>query len=1073
MRKLTRFSLDYRTVTLMGLLVIGYLGFDSFRRLPRRRMPNIPIPFAQIITYYPGASAKDTERLVTKRLEQRFTEINDVKNVFSTTKPGVSIIMVELEYGSPTKANWDKLRNKVEDERDELPNGIRGPFVNDEFADTNIMLLSLVGKPFSYRRLEDYAETVRDRLKRIPDVGKIEIAGTQQEVINLYAKEGLTSDNAPDLQSISQVLAGKNIVYPGAQLYPDDIKVKLDTTGRIERITDLQNLIVHQDRSSGAVVRVGDLFEVEKTTLRPQSLIRRKGEKALVVAVGMRPGANVTKVGEAIERALAELRGVLPPNLRIEKVTDMPTLVTESIQAFNLNLAEAVVIVLLVAMLFMGVRSALVMAIAIPASMLIAFLVMRLIGWDLQTISIAALIIALGMLVDNAIVITDNIHQKLQEGHTRKEAAYKGTVELIAPVLTSTLTTVAIFVPLAFMPGIAGDFVSSIPVVVSIVLLASFLVAVVVTPLMSFYLLKSPPVEMDTEPEEDDHAPADPKTALASPSGAFASVKKWTHRSGVLITDGYDRLLRASLERPWLPVTIAVLLFALAVFGVVKVGKQYFPKAERETFVIDVWLPDAASLEMTRTVVEQIETMLDNDPRVNEHTAFLGQGAPKYDLGINPEPRNSNYAHFVVTVKDPRNTSAVVKQLNRRFRRRIAGARATAKEFRNGPPVGDDIQIRLYGEKLTVLSDLATRVKTDLKAIRGTFDVSDNLGYRVPAVDVVVDDYRASLLGLNNIAVAAALRSYVDGYRAGTLWDADHEIPILLRAQRSFQESLFVYTNTSFPVKGRSGRNQGSLLELGRFRPVWKIAQIHRRNNERSVTVAAQVAGRLPAAVMAELEPKLAKLTLPAGYRMEIGGESEKRAEGFADLGNAMIVGIVAIIVLLVILFNSFRHTIVVLATLPLSLMGAVLGLFVTQSNFGFMAYLGLISLFGVVVNNALVLLDYVPAQLRRSLSYKKALQNAGLRRLRPILLTTLTTVGGLLPLYFFGGSLWKAMSAVLMFGLLVSTFLTLLVIPCMYALIVGDREQKKIEKALRTHATDGAVPTAPAPSPSPSLQSE
>jgi multidrug efflux pump subunit AcrB len=1039
----------------MALGVFVYLGVESFQALPRRRMPNIPVPFAQIITYYPGASARDTELLVTKRLEQRFTEITDVKNVFSTTKPGISIIMVELNYGAPAKKNWDKLRNKVEDERSKLPSEIRGPFVNDEFAETNIMLISLSGKGLSYRRLEDYAEDVRDRLKRIPNVGKIEIAGAQQEVVNLYAKEGLTSDEAPDLASVANVLSSKNIVYPAAELYPDRTRVKLDTTGRIRTLAELESLIVRTDPATGSVVRVSSLFDVEKTIKRPETLIRHKGAKAVVVAVAMRPRANIIQLGEAIESALGEMRSMLPANLRIEKVTDQPSLVEESIQSFTINLGEAVIIVLLVAMLFMGFRSGLIMAIAIPASMLIAFVVLRLIGWDLQVISISALIIALGMLVDNAIVITDNIHKKLEEGVERKRAALTGASELASPVLTSTLTTVAIFVPLAYMPGIAGDFVKSIPVVVSIVLIASFLVAMVFTPLMSYYLLK---VGKDGKSKDEGAEPGkrkpgsdEHKRSLEPIARLFGRVRKaragWT-RLGDSASRGYAKLLGASLRRPWVAVAGAVALFALALFGLIRVGKQYFPKAEREMFVIDVWLPDAAALEATREVVQKVEATLEGIPEVSSYTAFLGKGPPKYDLGNNPEPRNPNYAHLTVTVRDDKQTGPLVDRLNEVFRKSISMARVTAKEFRNGPPVADDIEIRFYGDNLGVLSDLAFEVEKILRNTSGVFDIRDNLGYKVPSVDVAVDDYRASLLGLTNIAVAGALRSYVEGYPAGTFWDGDHELPVLLRAQKSFQDHLFVYTNTSFPIKSAVGpdtRRQGSLLEISRFRPRWKVSQIHRRNNQRSVTIAGQVAGRLPSAVMEEVRPRLAEMSLPAGYRYDIGGESEKRAEGFADLGNAMIVGVVAIVILLVILFNSFRHTFIVLATLPLSLMGAVLGLYVTGTNFGFMAYLGLISLFGVVVNNALVLLDFIPTRLKEGMGYREALVSAGQRRMRPILLTTFTTVGGLLPLYFFGGSLWKAMSAVLMFGLLVATFLTLIVIPSMYALIVKDREEKRI----------------------------
>ena len=483
--------------------------------------------------------------------------------------------------------------------------------------------------------------------------------------------------------------------------------------------------------------------------------------------------------------------------------------------------------------------------------------------------------------------------------------------------------------------------------------------------------------------------------------------------------------------------------------GFVVIGKEFFPKAEREMFIIDVWLPEGYTLSSTQKIVKKIEGQLKKEKNIKYYASFIGEGSPRFDSGVVPEARSSNYSQIIIRTSSIEATPKLAAKLQKQFDRTITGARVTVKEFQRGPSTGTPVQLRIYGENLLVLRNLASKVKKRLRRIHGTYDITDTAGYKVLNMNVQVSDYRASLVGLDNLAVAKMLRIWLEGYDAGSIIDGDYNVPIVLRGATILQTRLGIFQNAAIPISAEKSSANASLLAIAAMHPRWDDARIDRRNNQRYVVVSSQVDGVLASEVLNRIRPQLTKIDIPVGYRMEIAGSEEKRAEGFADLADAMSLGLLLLLLLLVIQFNSFRLTTIILATFPLSLIGAILGLFFTGNAFGFMAFLGVVSLCGVVVNNALILLDFVQVRLREGSHYIEALQDAGLRRMRPILLTTLTTVGGLIPLFLTGGAMWNPMASVLIFGLLSSTILTLVVVPCLYVVLVGDREQRRIHEAL------------------------
>ena len=1026
---LTSAAVDNRALTLATVAILTVGGLSTFVSMSRREDPEILIRNCVVVTNWPGAPAEKIEDLVTDPIEKKILELSEVKKVESDSLSGQSIVKPELEdHYTDLEQIWDKIRIKVDEARAKLPPGCSAPFVNSEFGDVFSVVLALhqakpkgqepSGPIYTWRELEIFAETVRDSLKTLDSVAKVQLYGNQREEISLDVGSGDWSKIDLTSSQLGKLLDSRNIVEPGGSLETKDARFAVIPSGEFNSPKQIDGVLV--DRVEGVVpVRLDDIpITVARGYADPATHLARfrtageAPERTVLICASMRAGKNVVDMGADIERQLGILaRGVLPPDVQLTLVNDLPRQVQSLVQNFVVNLGQSILIVLAVAWLMMGWRPAVVMATAIPLSMIAAIFLVEKIGVELEQFSIASLIIALGMVVDNAIVISDNAVRLLGEGYSKRDAAIKGAQEVTRPVLASTLTTVAAFLPLAFMTGSSGEYIRSLPIVVSTTLMASYVVAMCVTPLMCMGMLKPPP-----------------QPAVAS--------------QGV---SPYERLMFWCLSHKSIVIGLAAAALVLTLQLLPVIGSQFFPAGERDQFFVDVWLPEGAPITATDAVVKTVQEMVietrtrtvageQRDCLVNT-VGFVGGGPPRMTLTMDVEQTYSNFALLVVNTSDARVSAGWAEELAQKVKS-IPGATITVRQFMLGPVVKYPVEFRLVGDDSDVLREQAERMVAELRSTPGSVRVWTNWGNSGYQLEVEIDSEAANLAGVSHQDVARTLTSLLSGGYLTTYREGDHQVRVVLRleqGQRSGLDDL-----SGIYVNGTAGKVP--LDSLAELNVAWKPAKISRRDNRRTITVASTVKeGTLATDLTSDALPAMEKIlaSLPPTYELQIGGEQDKSAEAQGKMSAAFMIGFALIILVLISQYNSFVKPLVVLAAIPLALIGALLGLFFSGWPLGFMPSLGIVSLAGVVINNAIVLIDFIESKVAGGDALRPAVASAGKIRMKPILLTTLTTIGGMFPLALFGGPMWAGMAWAIICGLLVSTVLTLLVVPTIYVALI------------------------------------
>ena len=1025
---LPRFALTHRSVVLAFVAILLGVGIINLGTMSRREDPEITIRDALVITGWPGASAEKVEELITDPLERIIAEIAEVDLIRSKSLVGVSIIQVTLDdLVRDTDQVWDDLRAKVVTGQAKLPRSADPPFVNSDFGDVYEIVFALhqvplpgsvrIEHPYSPRELEIVAERVEVELELIDQVAKVEFWGVQPERIYVEVDSADWAKISMTASQLRAIFTARNIVEPGGELDTDRGRYAVNPSGEFTSVAQMHGLVI--GRRDGALpVRLGDLpIRIDRRYEEPPRTLTRitapgsPHQPSLILGVSMKSGRNVVEMGREVTRAIDRLRdGGLPPDIRLTRINDLPRQVDQRITNFEINLLEGVLIVLGVALLTMGWRPALIMATAVPLSMLAAIAVVRHLGIELEQFSIASLIIALGMVVDNAIVISDNAFRLIRDGHPKFEAVMRGAQELAIPLLTATLTTVFAFMPMLTMVGDVGEYVSSLPVVVATTLGTSYFVAMLVTPLMCWWLLK----------------PADPAKDEAIP------------REGV---PRYDRVIIWCLGHKAAVLGVAMLTFFASLGIVPIIGNQFFPAGDRDQFFVKIWLPEGAPIGATSGVAREVERMLLEASPVTENGAtverlanvvsFIGTGGPRIMLTQEPEYDYPYFAFLLVNTTHARHTETLAQELRARVAR-LHQARVTVDLFFLGPPIKDPIAFRLSGPDAALLRRQAgqmVRLFDETPGTRGAYSNWGSTGYQV-AVEIDAD--AANLAGVTNADVALTMKSLLSGARLTTYREGDHLVPVMFRTVREKREDL---SNLSgIFVNGANGKVPlGSVAKLV---PTWKPAVIARRDQIRTVTVGARVEeGLLANSVADRIRPALDRMlaALPAGYRLEQGGEHEETQKAQIQVGRAILIAALLITLVLTIQYNSLLKPMVILFAIPMAMIGVLVGLLVTGWALGFMAMLGVLALGGIVINNAIVLIDFIETRVANGEELRPAVAAAGRLRMRPILLTSLTTIGGLLPLSLFGGPLWAPMTNGMIFGLIFSTALTLIVVPTLY----------------------------------------
>jgi len=1010
-----RGSLRYPQVTLVLTAILFAVGLYTLLTMPRREDPKITIRVGLVSAVYPGATAEEVENQVTRKLEERifrFAEIRREKT-FSTTRNGVVIINVELNQSvSDADAFWSKLRLDLAQLKPDLPDGVRGPVVDSDFGDTVAVLIGIHGGPYGYRELKDYAQRVDTALRVLPAVSKIKRIGDQQEQIQISESSGRLSQYGVNPQRVIQALQGHSTVQYAGRVPAEQSKVPLEASGHLQTEDEIRQLMVDVG-SNGQPVYLGDLAQVSRVYKDPSEYARIGGQPTILLAVEMHEGNNIVEFGKAVRSTLAGVQATLPPDVQLELVADQPRVVSERIGDFFREFGIAIVAVILITMLLLPMRVALVSAVAIPVTVSVTFAVLNTCGIELQQVSIAALIVVLGMVVDDAIVIADNYVELLDRKVPIDEAAWRCATEMAVPVLTATLTIIASFAPLLLLTGSVGEFIHALPIAISIALSVSFVVAMLITPLTARFFIRRG--LRDHDAEQKDCKP----TTLDHMQHYYNRVITWSMAN----------------KRSVLVAGVLTFVVGLGILGMVR--QQFFPLAERDQFVMDIWLPEGTRIEATDATVRSIEATLHQDQRVKSYTSFLGSSAPRFYYNVNPQAPATNYAQILVNTRSVEVTPKLVKNLREELPNLAPEARIYVKELQQGQIMEAPVEFRIVGDDASILRSLGGQIEDILRHTQGATYIHTDWHEDAWQVGVHLRDEVANREGLTNSAISQQLAAGFEGAPVTTFWEGDRNVDVVLRLntadRQTFQNVEDTYVTS--PITGA----RVPLSAVAALTPDWQPGRIVRRNGVRTLTVRAfPQDGRLASQILDDAKKQVANLQIPPGYRIEVGGEEENRLETFSQMQHALAISLVLIFLILLFQFRTLADSLIVMVAFPLALPGAAFGLFITHNPFGFTAFIGIISLGGLVVRNSIILIDYIHERMKAGIPLEQATLEAGERRLRPIFLTSMAAAIGVIPMILSGSSLWSPLASVIAFGLLGSMFFTLILIPVLFVTIRG-----------------------------------
>lgn len=1020
---LTEFSIKRNRVSLSLLVVIIAMGAVMYIGMARDSMPPYAVRVATVVTIFPGASPERVEELVTDKVEKVAQELPELKIVESTSRTGISIVTVELKIEVEPKdlqPVWDRLRRKLE-RIEGLPSGLVPDLDDDGIGEVFGIAVGITSDGYSYKEMKDYADDLRDDLIKLADAAKVEINGDQEERIlvefdNAKLKTyGLTSNR---LQSI---ITNTNILNSGGMVNIEDERIILEPTGNFNNIDDIRAMLIPVGES-GQVVALEDITNISHSYIDPpKQKVRINGKEAVSLHVSLIEGANVIKLGEAIDEVILKWQEILPVGLEVSRIASIDTYIDFKIAGFISNLIQAIVIVLAVMLLFLGFRTGFIIASLIPIVTICTLMVMGLIDMGLNQITLAALIMALGMMVDNAIVVAETIMVKMENGLDVKTAAIQACNELFTPLLISTLTTSAAFLAFYLAESSMGDIMGPLFVVISIALLSSWVMALSVITLFCVFFLK---VEVKVKGE----------TKLSFLDQMIENLKM-QYKGLVLFALRWKKSMLLSI----------VIMFVASLYGFTKLPFVFFPDSDRNMITVDINLPENTKIERTEEVVQRIEAYINSDLIVNsdreegivDWSAFIGEGPSSYDLGYSPDEANTNYAHMLVNTSTFLANADMVKKLDAYCFATFPNADIKVGFLGSGGG-GTPIEIKVSGEDPDKLSVIAETVKLKLYGLTGTKNVKDDWGPKGKKFVIKINQNQARLAGVTNQDIAISLQTVLDGFKAGEYREEDKSIPIMMLSSQSNEQTNA--TLETLNVYSQSSGMSVPLLQVASIVPQWQYSKIKRANIDRTVNISSELTETGNASqILDEMKPWLIEQNENWGsdYYYTFGGDAEDSAENMGSVAKYLPLSAFIIVILLIIQFNSLRKMIMILCTIPLGVIGMVIGLLIFGVPFGFMAFLGVISLAGIVINNAIVLIDRMEVE-EREMKRKTddAVVMACLQRFRPILLATFTTVLGLIPLYLGGGEMWEPLAVTIMVGLLFGTVITLLFIPSFYSVL-------------------------------------
>jgi multidrug efflux pump subunit AcrB len=1023
MSAITRFSLGTSRLTMVIIATIVIAGLSQFFVFPRQEDPPIVIREIVVIAFFPGMKPADMEELVTRKLEAQMRTLPELDDIWSDSKYGVTVIHAETrDEVEDLDFVWQRVRNKMKDIIPELPTGTIGPFVNDEFGLVAVADIALWSEGFSMAEMRIVARDIRDRLYELNGIRKIELYGVHQEQVFLnfsttkLTQFGITGDQVVD------TLVRQNVVLPGGKFDAAQLDIIVEPTGNFRSIEDIENVEI-TITDTQQTIRLKDVVTVERGYEDPpKDMVYFKGKRAIVISVSITPGVNAVEFGQRLTRKLDDLESQLPIGYVLDYATFQPDLVQAAVAGGLSNVYQTLVIVLIVVMLFLGVRTGLIVGSFVPMTMLLGLISIRFFDIELERVSIASSIIALGMLVDNGIVIAEDIRSRLERGEERHAACLATGQTLAIPLLTSSLTTILAFVPMLLIDGQTGEYAFSLPMVVILLLLSSWFLSMYMTPAMCFWFMKVKPKAKDAGQTSESAEISTEKTEKDEYSGRFYQI--------------YLRILEKMLHLRFIVLAAAIGVIVFGGFIASLLVREFFGPSDRNQFLVYVDLPAGYRIETTDDVVQQLTTWLadtEKNPEITSTIAYVGTGGPRFFLVLSPLDPDPHVAFVVVNTNTIEVVPEIVQRVRQYFIDHIPEANGRVKQMWLGSEEPGFVEIRLYGTDPAYLFEKGNQLAAQLKAMPGTLDVRNDWENKVLKAKIVIDQARARRAGVTSKETALSLKSHMDGVKITEYRELDVAIPVLARSVEEEREALSDLWNvmTRSPSTGTSV----PITQIADIRAQWDFSRIARRNQERCVTVEVKHEILKAPELLAAAKPLIEALELKEGYWWEVGGELESQAETMEKLTRWMPHCFFGIIVLLVWQFNSIRRPLIIFITIPLAFVGGFIGLHVMRAPFDFFGMLGLLSLAGVIINNGIVLIDKIDAERAAGREPYDAVVMAAVSRFRPIIMTTITTILGVMPLIVSVDSLFYSLAVIIAFGLAAGTVLTLAVAPVLYTL--------------------------------------
>lgn len=1021
-RNIVEWAMHYRQIVIMVACCLVAFGVYGLADMNKNEFPDFTVRQGVVVAVYPGVSAQDVEEQLTKPLENYIFSYKEVKKeeTKSYSRNGMAIIQIELNddiSGNDKDNFWSKFKLGINTFKAQLPSGVLALMVQDDFGDTSALLITMESKDKTYRELNDYMDDLKDRLRRIESIGRMNVTGMQKEQVSIYLDSDKMSHYGISANTIAAGLFAKGFVTTAGTQKSGSYDSPILVERSLNVVGDVENIIVYSD-TRGNIVRLKDVAKVRREYPQPSSYVTNNGVKCLVLSVEMKKGRSITAMGQAIDNVMNEFKTSLPSGVSIFTITNQAKVVSDSVVNFLHELLIAIAAVVIVIMLFLPMRVALVAASTIPISIFISLGLFYAFGIELNTVTLAALIVTLGMIVDNSIVIIDSYIEMLAEGKSRWTASISSATHFFKSIFSATLAISITFFPFLFtMKGMFHDFLLYFPWAITIVLLVSLLVAELIVPFLQFYFIRKPI-----------------KSELKKKFSFLDLVQRY-----------YDWLIGRCFAHPYITVSVGVASIVLGVVLVSVLPQKMMPTAERNQFAVEIYLPEGTALTRTAAVADSMENILRKDARVVSVASFKGTSSPRFHTAYAPQFGGTGYAQFIVNTRSNDDTEALLKDYRMKYASYFSDAYVRFKQLSYSQDA-NPVELRLSGDNWQQLKSAADSVTRAWRDNPCLMLVRNDVNEPLMTTDIVLDETGAGRMGISNAAVEAtlAMRYNSSGISLGSIWDGDYSYGVCLKGNKADSSTIKDIADELIPANG--GLAAVPLRQVATVRPAWHDGQISHRNGMRTITVMADVVdGKNVMELTTELQDSFATGSLPAGISAEWGGEYAESQESTPQILSALVIAVIIIFFILVWHFHRINTAVLLLVSLSMTIFGTCIGVIVSGVNFGLTCFLGIISLMGILVRNAIIMYDYAE-ELRETekLTAHEAIFLSAKRRMRPIFLTSAAASMGVIPMILGGSGLWMPMGAVICYGTLVTMVLILTVLPVAYWLLMSGSTRRR-----------------------------